>query len=276
MAPAGEALVADPGRRHAAAFFDGARAAGWSIEEIPADGLPVGRDLAAVSGVEPNAGEQAEDRRLRRCARRGRPPRPEAPTYPPRSRRARVCARSAASRGKPASRVDAESRRIAVAVEDVVDDLEQHSELLAERAPGRPARLGTSATHRPRPTDAANNLPVLSRWSSVRSSSAPVMSRYCPPIIPSVAPASSRAAAAVGRANGEPEGLGEQSISRQQRDALSECDVGARSPPPEVVVVERGQIVVDERERVDELERRRSRQRRLRDPSPLPRSSQGR
>ena len=42
VGPSGEALVADPGRRHAPAFFDGARAAGWSIEEILVDGLPSG------------------------------------------------------------------------------------------------------------------------------------------------------------------------------------------------------------------------------------------
>lgn len=42
VAPGGEALVADPGRRHAAAFFDGARAAGWSIEQVAVDGIPAG------------------------------------------------------------------------------------------------------------------------------------------------------------------------------------------------------------------------------------------
>ena len=43
IATGGEALVADPGRRHAAAFFNGARAAGWSIERIAVAGLPNGR-----------------------------------------------------------------------------------------------------------------------------------------------------------------------------------------------------------------------------------------
>ena len=42
VAPHGGALLADPGRRHAAAFFDGVRAAGWSIEQIVVDGLPAG------------------------------------------------------------------------------------------------------------------------------------------------------------------------------------------------------------------------------------------
>ncbi len=42
VASGGEALIADPGRRHAAAFFDHARAAGWSTEQIPAELLPAG------------------------------------------------------------------------------------------------------------------------------------------------------------------------------------------------------------------------------------------
>jgi predicted nicotinamide N-methyase len=42
VGPAGEALLADPGRRHATAFFDGTRAAGWLIDEILVDGLPSG------------------------------------------------------------------------------------------------------------------------------------------------------------------------------------------------------------------------------------------
>lgn len=40
--PGGEALIADPGRRHAAAFFDAARARGWAVEQIPVAGLPAG------------------------------------------------------------------------------------------------------------------------------------------------------------------------------------------------------------------------------------------
>ena len=42
IAPGGEALIADPGRRHAAAFLDGARAAGWWIEQVVVDGLHAG------------------------------------------------------------------------------------------------------------------------------------------------------------------------------------------------------------------------------------------
>ena len=42
VAEDGEALVADPGRRHAPAFFDAARAAGWSVEHHETDTLPAG------------------------------------------------------------------------------------------------------------------------------------------------------------------------------------------------------------------------------------------
>lgn len=42
VAPGGEALIADPGRRHAAAFFDNARAAGWSTDQIAVDVIPAG------------------------------------------------------------------------------------------------------------------------------------------------------------------------------------------------------------------------------------------
>ena len=68
----------------------------------------------------------------------------------------------------------------------------------------------------------------------------------------------------VGYAEREPERLDEQGIAREQRDPLAERDVRARAAAPLVVVVERRQIVVDERERVHELERGRGRQRALR------------
>ncbi len=42
VAPGGEALIADPGRRHAAAFFDRALAADWSIKQIPVDTFAAG------------------------------------------------------------------------------------------------------------------------------------------------------------------------------------------------------------------------------------------
>ncbi len=42
VATGGAALVADPGRRHAPAFFDRATAAGWEPEVIAAEGIPAG------------------------------------------------------------------------------------------------------------------------------------------------------------------------------------------------------------------------------------------
>lgn len=42
VSPGGEALIADPGRRHAAAFFNHAREAGWLIEHIAVAALPAG------------------------------------------------------------------------------------------------------------------------------------------------------------------------------------------------------------------------------------------
>ncbi len=42
LSPEGVALIADPGRRHAPAFFEKAAAAGWSIEDAAAPELPSG------------------------------------------------------------------------------------------------------------------------------------------------------------------------------------------------------------------------------------------
>jgi len=42
VAPGGHVLVADPGRRHAATFFEQAQAAGWAVQRLAAVGLPAG------------------------------------------------------------------------------------------------------------------------------------------------------------------------------------------------------------------------------------------
>ncbi len=42
VAPDGHALVADPGRRHAATFFEQAQTAGWAAQRLAAVGLPAG------------------------------------------------------------------------------------------------------------------------------------------------------------------------------------------------------------------------------------------
>jgi hypothetical protein len=87
------------------------------------------------------------------------------------------------------------------------------------------------------------------------------MSRYWPPIIPSVASARSRADVLGLVRQREPESLREKRIAREQRDALPESDVSARSAAALVVVVHRRQVVVDEREGVHQLERCRGRER---------------
>jgi len=51
VAPAGEAAIADPGRRHAGAFFEAARAARWSTESIAAAEVPAGRIAVMQRGV---------------------------------------------------------------------------------------------------------------------------------------------------------------------------------------------------------------------------------
>ena len=62
----------------------------------------------------------------------------------------------------------------------------------------------------------------------------------------------------------EPERLGEERVAGQQRGGLAEGDVRGRAAAALVVVVERRQVVVDERERVHELNRCRGRQHLLR------------
>ena len=42
LSTVGAALIADPGRRHAPAFFDRARAEGWSLERTSSATLPAG------------------------------------------------------------------------------------------------------------------------------------------------------------------------------------------------------------------------------------------
>ena len=58
----------------------------------------------------------------------------------------------------------------------------------------------------------------------------------------------------------EPDRLGEKRVALEDRDRLAERDVRARAAAANVVVVERGKVVVHERERVHELERGRCRQ----------------
>ena len=90
---------------------------------------------------------------------------------------------------------------------------------------------------------------------SASSSPSVVTSTYWPPIIPRVASASSRAGCGRRVAQHQPEGLGQERVAGEDGDVLAEAHVGARLAAPQVVVVERRQVVVDEAEGVDELER---------------------
>src|SRR6266851_5002909 len=103
---------------------------------------------------------------------------------------------------------------------------------------------GTRATQSASPTAAPNRQPVLSLCSVGSSGAVPVMSRYWPPIIPSVASASSRATCVVS-----------YDVARRNASASSASPARMPAAAPLLVVVERGQVVVDERERVHELER---------------------
>ena len=58
----------------------------------------------------------------------------------------------------------------------------------------------------------------------------------------------------------EPEGLGEERVAREDADRLAVVRPRRRPAAALCVVVERRQVVVDERERVDELERAAARQ----------------
>ena len=110
--------------------------------------------------------------------------------------------------------------------------------------------------------------PVLSACSVRRSSSAaasPATSMYWPPTMPwtpvaaaiSPSAASTRVAAAGLARQDEVERLREEAVAGQDGHVLAEGDVARGPAAAQRVVVDRRQVVVDERVRVDELERRR-------------------
>ena len=254
-----------------------AREPGGRSEQIAVAGVARRRDRASAAGPKP--GRQAE------ACRRGRyvgpndeavDDRAAAPTCPPGSRRAQRRARVGRLAGEIARRVDAEPLRVPVAVEDVVDDLEQQPELLAERPPGRLLRLGHPGHPEPEPDRRREQPPRLEPVElgevGVGARDVEVLAADHPER--RLGELARRAGRRVGER--EPERLGEQRVAREQRDALAERDVRARPAAPLVVVVERRQIVVDERERVHELDRRGGRQRRLGLDRRRPRPSRGR
>ena len=165
----------------------------------------------------------------------------------------RTCAARGA-RGDVPGAVDAERGRVAVPVDHVVDGLEQHAELLAERPPWRLVGLGDVGDPQPQPDGRREQTSRLGPVKVFERHVGPRDVEVLPPIIPSAASATSRAGSGRSyRARGAAPRRGGR--RREERDALTERDVRARTPAALVVVVHRGQVVVDEREAVHQLER---------------------
>ena len=168
----------------------------------------------------------------------------------------RACARTAASSASRRAASTPCAPDVAVAVEQVVDDLEEQAELVAERAPRRLLAL----RHLGDPERDAD------RGGEERARLQPVQRREVGGVAGDVAVLAAdhpqrrlgELAADHRRRIGErkPERLREQGVARQERRRLAEGDVGGGAAAALVVVVERGQVVVDERERVHELDRR--------------------
>ena len=158
--------------------------------------------------------------------------------------------------GEPAGAVDAERDDEAVAVEDVVDDLEEHPELVREGAPrtllvGRHLGGGERERHRrveePPGLQAVHGLEVGVRLHRVEVLAADHAERRLREL--------ARHRRRLVRRR-EAERLREQRVAGEQRLPLAVRGPDARLAAALGVVVERGQVVVDEREVVDELERR--------------------
>ncbi len=173
-----------------------------------------------------------------------------------------VEARAGAGRGvvgEAARAVDAVQHDVAVAVEDVVDDLEQETELLRERAPR--LLLGERDLRRPerhrdgREEQAAGLQAVDDGEVGLRDHRVEVLAADHP----------ERRLRKLARHVGgripacEPERLGEERIAGEHGRAFAVRRPDARLPAPFLVVVEPGQVVVDEREVVHELDRERRR-----------------
>ena len=180
----------------------------------------------------------------------------EHASCPPETLSRRARARIGGLLGDVARRLPTDASDVPVPVEDVVDDLEEEAELRPERAPRALIRVRHAGGPQPEPDrglEAA--LPVFRRWSISRSASSPVMSRYCPPIMPKRRVDELARDPRIVVREREPKRLGEERVPGEQRDALAERDVRARASAPLGVVVHGREVVVDERERVHELER---------------------
>ena len=148
---------------------------------------------------------------------------------------------------------------VAVRVEDVVDDLEQEPELLGERAPRRLLRLGQlrrPERHRHRRVEEPPGLEPVDGGEVVALD-------HRVEVLAADHPERRLRELARDRrrlvARREPHGLREQRVAGEHRRALAELLPRGRIAAPLLVVVHPRQVVVDERERVDELDRERRR-----------------
>src|SRR6476646_1211616 len=148
---------------------------------------------------------------------------------------------------------------VAVRIEDVVHDLEQEPELLPERPPRRLVSLAQVCRpqrHRHGRVEEPARLQPVHRGEVV-----PLDVR----VEVLAADHSERGLGQLARdsrrlvACREPEGLREQGVAGEDADALAELLPRGGLTAPLLVVVHRRQVVVDERERVDELDRERGR-----------------
>ena len=180
--------------------------------------------------------------------------------------------------GEPPRAVRAVAEHIAVAVEDVVDDLEQQSELGARTRATAPApRAGTSAAQSASTTDAEKRRPVFRRCSVGEVGAGAVDVEVLAADHPERRRGELARDVGTCRTDAASRNASARSASPARiRGASPNCRPDARLPSPLLVVVERGQVVVDERERVHELERARGRQRDLSTRPPAPRRPRGR
>src|SRR6185503_1454800 len=152
------------------------------------------------------------------------------------------------------------AKDVAVAVEDVVDDLEQHPELVRKVAPrllvgvrqlGDPERAGDRCVEEAAGLQAVDLLERVAELLRVCVLAADHPERRLDEL-----PRDERRR--IGQRQSDR--LGKERIPGENRGRLVVLRPRARPPASELVVVERGQVVVDEREVVDELDRGTGRQ----------------
>src|SRR5581483_11587092 len=163
-----------------------------------------------------------------------------------------------------AGAVDAVRDDVPVAVEDVVDDLEEQPELLAERTPRLLLRVGHGCDGE-READRGGEEPARLQGMERR-----LVRRGAGDVEVLPADHAERRIRELARhvrrvvRGREAEGLGEKRVAGEDAHRLAVLLPRRRAAAPLLVVVERRKIVVDERERVHELERERRRYRLLR------------